>query len=527
MPLNDLLREITDLFNQKLDEKFAEEYNIDLIKLKNAKSLPWERKMFHWFFEFPEVFLGRGGFDVVVGNPPYGNTLEEIEKEICKNYASYTGEIASVFVERSIPINKKNGYFSFIITYAITFSKDLSGTRKVIYDNYEECKISTFDRDKCRFFDNMTQSVSIMLCKRKSQKGNCKFYTSQMFRVMPDINKIDFQYANDFLLGDRIGVGFNEKHRLPKIGDKTILRILSKINQNTKNISDIILPSGDKLWIRTSGNFWYNAWDREPYQSSEIKSITVNRTWKSFLIILINTSTYYLWFRVYGDGRHMNTDIMKALPIPSEEKITIAHSLLDYLSNLLMKILFHNFDKEHNRFNTSNVKPVIDICDIVIGKLYGFSKEEIDFILNFDDVIRGGKKIPDIFFLMIEYILFSESIGYNSLSYDLIDSLVYELYFKEKFADDGLYPEPREYLLKEVSKHLNPINYDRWADLYWKKQLEGDLTPEEEKEIEKLEKDNLKTIEIVYKSLKEDKDVRNWIEKIKSHEWVKVIEGKE
>jgi hypothetical protein len=54
----------------------------------------------------------------------------------------------------------------------------------------------------------------------------------------------------------------------------------------------------------------------------------------------------------------------------------------------------------------------------------------------------------------------------------ITDSLVYELYFKEKFHEDGIYPEPKEYLLEAVSKHLKPISYDRWAELYWKKQLE-------------------------------------------------------
>ncbi len=33
-----------------------------------------------------------------------------------------------------------------------------------------------------------------------------------------------------------------------------------------------------------------------------------------------------------------------------------------------------------------------------------------------------------------------------------------------------------------------PPNYDRWAELYWKKQLEGDLTDEEEKKLKELEK---------------------------------------
>ena len=104
--------------------------------------------------------------------------------------------------------------------------------------------------------------------------------------------------------------------------------------------------------------------------------------------------------------------------------------------------------------------------------------------------------------------------------------MIIELYFKEKFAEDGLYPEPKEYLLEEVSKHLNPINYDRWAELYWKKQLEGELSREEEKELKHLEEENMRTIREVYNNLKKDKEVKEWIEKIKSHPWVKEIEEK-
>jgi hypothetical protein len=39
-----------------------------------------------------------------------------------------------------------------------------------------------------------------------------------------------------------------------------------------------------------------------------------------------------------------------------------------------------------------------------------------------------------------------------------------------------------------------------------------------------LRTENLSTIEAVYNSLREDKEIQKLIEKIKSHEWVKVIE---
>ncbi|OQX55860.1 MAG: hypothetical protein B5M53_03750, partial [Candidatus Cloacimonas sp. 4484_209] len=77
-PLNELLNHITELFNKELDKKFAGEYEIDLNELRKIKT-------FHWIFEFPEVFLDREGFDVVIENPPW-NTVKPVEKEFFSDY---------------------------------------------------------------------------------------------------------------------------------------------------------------------------------------------------------------------------------------------------------------------------------------------------------------------------------------------------------------------------------------------------------------------------------------------------------
>ena len=52
---------------------------------------------------------------------------------------------------------------------------------------------------------------------------------------------------------------------------------------------------------------------------------------------------------------------------------------------------------------------------------------------------------------------------------------------------------------------------------FWKKLLEG-ITPRGERE-------NTKTIEEVYRALVGDHELQAWIEKIKGHEWVRVVEG--
>lgn len=113
----------------------------------------------------------------------------------------------------------------------------------------------------------------------------------------------------------------------------------------------------------------------------------------------------------------------------------------------------------------------------------------------------------------------------NLLELELINHLIYELHFREKFRGDGVYLESKECLLELVSKYLEPINYDRWAELYWKEQLGEDLSSNEKREYEILEKDNLEMIERVHSSLAGDNQIRVQIEKIRSHPWVRVIES--
>lgn len=81
---------------------------------------------FNWEIEFPEVFFDSSGnikenpgFDIVIGNPPWGAELEEYEKSFISDYyncVEYQVETYVAFMERSYSLLKDNGYFGFITT---------------------------------------------------------------------------------------------------------------------------------------------------------------------------------------------------------------------------------------------------------------------------------------------------------------------------------------------------------------------------------------------------------------------------
>ena len=96
-------------------------------------------KAFKWEDEFPEIFA-KGGFDVIIGNPPYV-PLEEIEvsqREFIKSrYPQLTRkyDLSAVFKIQCINILKKGGYLSFVTTITWQTGENYSELRRFIFKN--------------------------------------------------------------------------------------------------------------------------------------------------------------------------------------------------------------------------------------------------------------------------------------------------------------------------------------------------------------------------------------------------------
>lgn len=299
-----------------------------------------------------------------------------------------------------------------------------------IRECFKKTKIYIFDRDKCRIFENMSQSVALLMCITKDSTEKEGIFTSRMFREMPLIDTIESCNSDNYLLPRKST--YQDRHRLPKIGERINLRILEKLFSFSSNISNILNNSNNhRLWIRTSGNYWYNAFDKKPYDSSEISEIYVDRIYKDFFLLAVNSSLFYFWVRVYGDGRHMNRDIMEEFPIPSKEVISHNLILIKKIKERFMQKLYSVFESERKRFRTSEIKDEIDLIDLVIGrKFYNLEFYEIVHIINYDWEVRGGNKLNNEIYNLVNKIrkIQKHSSQKTNFLESQIDQLVYELY---------------------------------------------------------------------------------------------------
>ncbi len=92
-----------------------------------------------WQLDFARVFRDNGGFDIVIGNPPWGASLSKIEKEILKQkypeIDSSTTNSFAYFIGLAYRLYKSS--IAFVLPDSVLI-KDYSKTRKLICDNLSE-----------------------------------------------------------------------------------------------------------------------------------------------------------------------------------------------------------------------------------------------------------------------------------------------------------------------------------------------------------------------------------------------------
>ncbi len=136
-------KEEKDLNKKRKAAQTKLEKEIELLnsKIEEIKANKIFENAFEWRFEFPEVLNDDGdfvGFDVVIGNPPYGVNFN---KENGKFYGNLfdtfnlRGESYTLFIERAITVLNKAGHFSFIIPDTILNLGFTDATRRYVLKN--------------------------------------------------------------------------------------------------------------------------------------------------------------------------------------------------------------------------------------------------------------------------------------------------------------------------------------------------------------------------------------------------------
>ena len=133
---------------------------------------------------------------------------------------------------------------------------------------------------------------------------------------------------------------------------------------------------------------------------SELKEIFFKDKEQCLVFLaLLNSSLFYWYLTVWSDCRNLNKREIEYFPIDYNIVTSKNRTELYNLSLLLMKdIVGKSLMKPMGALEIQctypkKSKPIIDEIDKVLAKHYGFTEEELDFIINYDIKYRMGSEL--------------------------------------------------------------------------------------------------------------------------------------
>ena len=415
------LRHKLDVLCSELDPYLAMEYGIDRHAIPSEqeyqqKYAQWlaSHQPFHWFVKFYGI-MRRGGFNVIIGNPPYVEYSKVREQYTVRGYQTENcGNLYAAIIERSLLLSSPgSGYLGLIVPLSICGSERFSNLRSKISLCTSQLWLSNFEIFPAKLFEGAFQRLTIVLATNKNVQT--KLY----------VTKIQRWYASERShLIDTIRYSEAKRtvkpHVFPKLASSIQEMLLQRVLRKAKGISLAMKLCSQKtdhfVYYQEATNYWIKATCNIPfYKKNGIIAGPPHGRFLYFndllfariVMALMNSSLFYLWFATYADGFHLSHTLVK--DFPSGDEISNQNELIN-LSILLEQDIEVNAKKstrntkanvksslqkgrdliEIEEYRMSYSKPLLDEIDRILAKHYGFTDEEFNFIINYNIKYRMG-----------------------------------------------------------------------------------------------------------------------------------------
>jgi hypothetical protein len=402
--------------DEQLNRFLSADYGIDRKNFTNDKTYEeayrkWltSHQPFHWIVEFYGI-MHTGGFDVIIGNPPYVEYSKVKKHYTIRNYSTEScGNLYANVLERSSKILRKNGLTGMIIPHSAICTDRMVPLQYLIDNTSNNTWISTYGIRPAKLFNGVDQRLCIYLSEKRDIKKKIfttkynrwnEKYRSQLFNTVEYVQVESSVYPNTI-------------QKLYNIREIIILgKIMKMKNLNTfiedKRGSIVYFHNAPRYWIRAM-NFTPYFWNErygEQISTQMKKLVFKNNLEANVVVSVLNSSLFYWWFVILSDCRHLNMREIENFPVGldvmSED---IKKTLAELADELMIDLDKHKNRKEayykttgkviYDEFFPKYSKPIIDEIDRVLARHYGFTEEELDFIINYDIKYRMGAEDED------------------------------------------------------------------------------------------------------------------------------------
>lgn len=263
---------------------------------------------------------------------------------------------------------------------------------------------SCFDDRPGKLFDGLQHiRATILLSETNRDANSAIIYTTNLLRWPTETRDTLFSRLCFGLAPSSMVMSGS----FPKASDPELCGLLEKIWALPDRLEQLYdSRSTNIVYYYRSPLYWIRAMDFLPHFASDSANRSVHH-FKDFPVkhsryagligCIINSTTFYIWFVAYGNGRNVTLRDITSFPIPSSLINLHESNKFQELFSQLMKDYRKNSivrkrqdGVEFEEFKPGKSKPVMDEIDCELSKYFNFTPEELDFIINYDGKFRMG-----------------------------------------------------------------------------------------------------------------------------------------
>jgi hypothetical protein len=357
-----------------------------------------EDRSFDWQHTFKEV-LHNGGFAVIIGNPPYVEYTDKAFPYVLRDFVTLRcANLYPCVIERSQQLLAPRGRQGMILPLAAFATRNMIPFIES-FRRWFPCSWLSFYhfRPSMLFSGDKVASIPTAIYLAKAQGPEQRFST----------HLIKWSQEQRHLLFSRLSYcritapsDSANRHYYPKFGHPLENAIMAKVLQHQRIGTYLAKkPNQNKMFYRSAGGLYWKvfvnfAW---PYKTTSNKQCAFEKEYmRDVFVALLNSSLFWWYYTVTFDTFNLKDYMIFGFRFSYPEEGAVINTLQQLCQQLMED--FQRHARHLKRGNTGSYtiyarksKAIIDEIDRVLAHHYGFTPEELDFIINYDRKYRTGQ----------------------------------------------------------------------------------------------------------------------------------------